>query len=410
MRRPVLFAAALSAAFASPAGLVPVRTLRAEKPRVADAVASFLDSLTGSPSRSHGPSCGCGSYVPQPEPTCEAAPFCGVEPTCGVDAEFVREPVCGIDSTGGPAAAFGADAFVPRVHTQHVPVRMRIQSHPPGGVDRSFAPAHRLPPAPKLPSVEREPASPATPHPALVHPIPAPEPMPEPPVASMPLPVPEPMPEPMPQAVPMPDPEPMPEPEPLPVHDPEPMPKNDPVQAAPLPRPKKPKPKAPAPAIEEPEAPAPEESTLPTPDAPKPKAESAIPTPTVEPLPTSPSAELAPSTFEPAPTATKLTPEPRRQAPSRPLSNSLPYDPTDPFADPPAPEAPTAPATPTSGKQAPAKHPEEFEIPRFGEEEFAPVGTGVVVQPTSGVETRTPAVRPALRIVPVHDLPLSQAR
>jgi hypothetical protein len=103
-------------------------------------------------------------------------------------------------------------------------------------------------------------------------------------------------------------------------------------------------------------------------------------------------------------------PEAGKTEPSRPLSNSLPYDPTDPFADPPTSEVPTIPATPTSQDRAPAHSPAPPEIPRFGEEEFSPVGTGVVVQPTSGVASRTSAVRPALRIVPVHDLPPSRAR
>lgn len=139
------------------------------------------------------------------------------------------------------------------------------------------------------------------------------------------------------------------------------------------------------------------------PEAPLPKEEPAIPAPKVESLPEAPS--------DATPPPAKLTPEPLRMpSPPRPLSNALPYDPTDPFADPPAPEAPAFPATPTTEDRAPARFPSEPEIPRFGEEEFAPVGTGVSVQPASGVMERSSAVRPALRIVPANDRPLSLAR
>jgi hypothetical protein len=46
MRRSQFLAAAVSAALALPGTSGYLVTLRAEKPRVADAVASFLDSLT----------------------------------------------------------------------------------------------------------------------------------------------------------------------------------------------------------------------------------------------------------------------------------------------------------------------------------------------------------------------------
>jgi hypothetical protein len=220
----------------------------------------------------------------------------------------------------------------------------------------------------------------------------------------------------------------------MPVPEPMPNPKYDPVQAAPKARPARTKPAPPMPVIEEPAvptveepavptveepavptveapaapafeapaAPAVEEFVAPTAEAPLPEAEPAIPTPTTEPLLTVP----APAT----PSAAKLTPEPRRLAPPRPLSNSLPYDPTDPFADPPASDAPAPRATPTTQDRSPERLPTGPEIPRFGAEEFSPVGTGVIVQPTSGVASDRPAVRPAIRIVPVNDLPLYQAR
>ncbi|HEV7281864.1 MAG TPA: hypothetical protein VGN57_16810 [Pirellulaceae bacterium] len=433
MRRSLFLAGAVSAALASPCTWGLLTQLHAEKPRVADAVASFLDSLASSPSRGHGPTCGCGAYMPQPEPTCEAEPFCGLEPTCaaeptcGVEPLCGAEPFCGVEVGGSAPPAFGSDAFAPRGRERHNAIRMRIQSHPPMNVDRTFAPVNRLPPAPTIPSVERDATpSPARPHRALSPFVREPEPPREPPVASTPLPVPEPMPEPVnepmpvrtsdleptPEHMPIPvrssEPEPMPEPmrerEPAPeparapLPEPMPIPKNDPVQAAPLPRPM-PKAETPSPAIEEPAAPA-EEEAVPT-EASLPEEAAPLPTPTVEPLP------IAPSDF--APPAAKLTPEPRRMPP-RPLSDSLPYDPTDPFADPPATKAPAPRATPTTEDRTPPKWPSGPGIPRFGGEEFAPVGTGVVVQPASGVAGRASAVRPALRIVPVNDLPLSPAR
>lgn len=436
MRRPLLLAVAFSTAMASPAGLGSLQPLRAEKPRAADAIASFLGSLTGSSSRPQGPTCGCGGYIPQPEPTCEAEPLCGVEPTCGVDALYVQEPFCGAEAGLGGDADFGADASHSRWRMQHAPVRMRIQSHPPANVDRSFGPAHRFPPAPRLPSVEPEPkSSPVRPEPASLPPSSMSSPskpassippssassasassasMPAPPVTSLPLHPQEPMPTPKSEPIAMPAPEPMPEPESLPEETPPPSLPIDPVQAAPLPRPKVPTTEPPVPRVEEFREGSPEPAPLPMEEEPMPLEEPSIPSQIVEPLPIAPAQVPAAEPAKSERPAAKLTPEPRRQTtespretPPRPLSNSLPYDPTDPFADPPAEEAAPSRSAPTSDR-TPSRYPAGPEIPRFGEEEFQPVGTGVLVQPTSGVVSRTPAVRPALRIVPANDPSLSR--
>lgn len=395
MRRPLLIAGVLSASFASSA-FNPCLSARAEKPRAADAVASLLDAIFAPRPHSHGPSCGCALPASPPaEPTCEATPLCLVEPTCGAEPDCGIEPSRGLE-TLGHGDLLHHDAFAPSPRLQHAPVRMRLQSHPPTMIDRSFAPAPRLPQAPTLLKTDgssRAASEPAEASKAMpgesddsAHP-------PEPIVEPMPA---RPAPKPV-DAIPV---------------------EATPMPAAPMPKtpPRRPKPTrpaaSPAPAVESIEPapqpmPVPQAKPMPQP-IPEPAAESNPepipmpmaateeegPAPTAEPL-------TAPSPAKPAPAPAKM-PSPKPLAPEpEPLPN---FDHTDPFADPPAassasPRTSTPALTPLPRAVQPQIDPETIEIPRFGEDDFSPVGTGV--RPTSGVMFRGTAVRPALRIVPL---------